>query len=339
MPVVIYQYSASIMLYTLTMYSGSQSGGGSYTVGTNVGITASAAPSGYSFLSWSYAFANSGSSPTLFTMPSSNVIMSASYSTLSQGNQWANQVVTNGGARPSAGTISAADTFWNSIKSAGLDSLMISVNIIAPDNLIAATTPLYSTTGNNPWTNNNFVDGDLSVNGLIGNGSSKWLDTGVATNGLNTNSVGLSFYAYDSQTSGYEGDAGATNGGAINAYLGTADICYWDCWNTGGGRIHNNNFIKGFFLYNRDSSTTSQIYSANSGNGWTAFASGTGQSSIGTSGDVGSTTIGFWRQNGNGYSGKTFSFCAVHSGLTSTQGQNLYNAVQALRVALGGGYR
>ena len=38
------------------------------------------------------------------------------------------------------------------------------------------------------------------------------------------------------------------------------------------------------------------------------------------------------------YCGKRLSLAAIHAGMTSTQSNNFYNAIQTLRTALGGGY-
>jgi hypothetical protein len=61
---------------------------------------------------------------------------------------------------------------------AGLDRLMVYLDVYVPDNLIAAITPYIKTAGNNSCVNHNFVLADLTINGLKGDGASKYLDTG-----------------------------------------------------------------------------------------------------------------------------------------------------------------
>ena len=62
--------------YTLTVVNGT--GGGSYTAGTVVTITANAAPSGQSFTGWTgAAVANAGASSTSLTMPAANTTVTA----------------------------------------------------------------------------------------------------------------------------------------------------------------------------------------------------------------------------------------------------------------------
>lgn len=66
--------------YTLTVVNGT--GGGSYTAGSSVTITANAAPAGEAFQSWTGAtVANVQSPSTTLTMPSANVTVTANYYT------------------------------------------------------------------------------------------------------------------------------------------------------------------------------------------------------------------------------------------------------------------
>jgi hypothetical protein len=67
--------------YTLTVNSGS--GGGSYTAGSVVNISANAAPNGKQFKNWTSSgggsFGNANSANTTFTMPSNAVTITANY--------------------------------------------------------------------------------------------------------------------------------------------------------------------------------------------------------------------------------------------------------------------
>jgi hypothetical protein len=56
--------------------------------------------------------------------------------------------------------------------------------------------PLLVGGGNDPWTNSNFISGDLTINGLVGDGFSKALNTGIipSTCYPNANSAGLTIY-------------------------------------------------------------------------------------------------------------------------------------------------
>lgn len=97
---------------------------------------------------------------------------------------WIDNVYYNGGT-VSSNTANLVNTFCNSIDSAGLRNKFYRVNLFCGDNLSASLVPVYrgptKTTvygGVKTDTNNNFVSADYSENsGLIGNASTKWLDT------------------------------------------------------------------------------------------------------------------------------------------------------------------
>lgn len=138
---------------------------------------------------------------------------------------WVNRIIKNGGTKPSQNTISSINHFYHNIASTTIFGKIQSLNCYVPDNLIAAITPLIKTYGNDPWLNNNsqFVIGDLTINGLIGNGGTqfnqstvKYLNTGVlGTNYSSDNTAGLTLYVYAAglNTGGDGGtyDAGYTN--------------------------------------------------------------------------------------------------------------------------------
>jgi hypothetical protein len=113
---------------------------------------------------------------------------------------WVNRVYLNGGT-VSSDTISAAATFCAAIDSAGVRSSLNRVNLFAGDNLAACLVPLYrgvsSTSAADGFfsdTNNGpFVSGDYSESGggLVGDGSTKWLNTGVPLNFSSTRHLGV----------------------------------------------------------------------------------------------------------------------------------------------------
>jgi len=102
---------------------------------------------------------------------------------------WIDNVYYNDGTVSST-TANLVNAFCNSIDSAGLRSKFYRVNLFCGDSLNASLVPVYR--GPNKTivygkvktdTNNNFILNDYSENsGLIGNGSSKWLDTGLSQN-------------------------------------------------------------------------------------------------------------------------------------------------------------
>ena len=95
---------------------------------------------------------------------------------------WTNQVVANGGAAPAVATWAAMANFTDSlITNLYLSPKMSSVNAIAADSLIAAQTPLLRGVRSEALSNNhNFVSGDLTVNGLKGNASNKYLKVRIS---------------------------------------------------------------------------------------------------------------------------------------------------------------
>lgn len=125
---------------------------------------------------------------------------------------WANRVRTNGGS-VSGTTLSAVDRFVKSIYTAGIRNRFYRLNLFAGNSdasLAAVRTPLFrgpslggTQYGNTMDTNVNFVAGDYAETGanggLLGNGSSKYLDTGFNVNNLTASSIHLSSYIRGTQ--------------------------------------------------------------------------------------------------------------------------------------------
>jgi hypothetical protein len=111
---------------------------------------------------------------------------------------WAARVVANGGT---VGTsLAAVSKFCAAIASAGIRDRFFRLNLFCGNSdasLNAVRTPLYrgpslsgTQYGNTTDTNNNFLAADYAENsGLLGNGSTKWLNTGfiAASSGLTSN--------------------------------------------------------------------------------------------------------------------------------------------------------
>ncbi len=111
------------------------------------------------------------------------------YSGLADADDWASRVVTNGGA-VSSSTLAAVRRFCVFIAAQGLRDRFYRMGIFAGSNLAAALVPLYrgptltgTQYGGTTDTNFNFVSGDYvesgSSGGLAGNGTTKYLDTGL----------------------------------------------------------------------------------------------------------------------------------------------------------------
>ena len=233
--------------------------------------------------------------------------------------------------------------FVAALDTANLTSSMIAVNCFVPDSLIAATTPLIRTAGNALWTNSNFVAGDLTVNGLVGDASGKALETGLLPTSIfpSVDSCGVSAYvSVNGAVVGWEmgtfGSSQTTNwfGLATNYSAGVQFIDF-----TPGSSAAATG-LAGFYSCNRTGHTDSRIFFAN---GSTSFAQ-IGVTSVTPAVQVPDTnTIPVFcvrAQSGAKFqfTSHRLSLIAFHQGLTPVQSQALYNAAQALRVALGGGY-
>lgn len=146
---------------------------------------------------------------------------------------WITRVTANGGTA-STNTLAAASAFCAAIDAAGIRNRFYRLNLVCGGQLAAALVPLYRATsatgsalGNSTDTNNGpFVSTDYAATGqatggLKGNGSSKYLSTGL-------NPVTISASANDFHMAIYAKGVSAT--GTSRAYignaLGTADSTY-----------------------------------------------------------------------------------------------------------------
>src|ERR1035437_631247 len=257
---------------------------------------------------------------------------------------WTYRVVNNGGAAPSNNTNTALSIFMRSLYDTDIYKKMIVVNPLVPDSLIASLTPLILVNGNSLWTNNSFVSGDLTVNGLTGNGTTKYLKTGILASNVysSVNDNGLTVYV-SSGSNGNHYDVGTyqsnTQFNELRSDMGGSTS--YDCYNSSTGRLiltTPTTLGIGFYCSTRTNSTNEYIYVANSVFPFSQVA-GPGGSSAGTL-----PTIEYYVFTLNNigsplyYSTKCLSFVAFHHGLSSSEAQSLYNAIQTLRTALGGGY-
>lgn len=261
-------------------------------------------------------------------------------------NTWAGNVVSNGGAAPSAGTKSALTTFVCTLQCSGLWTQMLSINCFVPDSVIACNTPLLDPqfTLWSTFPSGAFAAGQLTVNGLAGDGT-HYLQTGTVpgTPQFIVTSAGMSMYCYD--TASGDCKAGANNGASSSFTMGTAGaltvIDIWSDVNTGDrASVANNN--QGFYSGNRIANNNLQLYFANSGTAFSSVGSNTNTSTTPLPTSTGRVYVHAIDVNSTsvvGISTGRLSFFASHSGLTSTYANALYVAVQAMRVSLGGGFR
>src|SRR5262249_16909600 len=107
--------------------------------------------------------------------------------------EWSIRVVSNGGAKPSQSSITAEYNFLVRLTNDGIRSKIIYANIPASDSLAAALTPQlynssdnFASTANYSANNGGFVLADVSVNGITGNGTSKYFKTGTSVTNFTT---------------------------------------------------------------------------------------------------------------------------------------------------------
>ena len=267
---------------------------------------------------------------------------------------WANRVRTNGGS-VSGTTLTAVDRFVNAIHAAGIRDRFYRLNLFAGNSdasLNAVRTPLFrgpSLTGTQYGgatdTNVNFVAGDYAETGasggLLGNGSTKYLTTGLTPAALPGVSTGhLSVYAMT-------GFGGATvyallsslgpalaNNFFIEANRDTAGG--WRFTGAWGG----DSFLRGVTtgsgnghaLVSRNSSTSLTFYRNTSG---TALTNNTVSVTP-------SSHTNAWVIFGHGTSGSPLNLAAARLGgysigadMTGSQAAAFYTAMQTFQTALG----
>jgi hypothetical protein len=267
---------------------------------------------------------------------------------------WANRVRANGGS-VSGSTLNAVSRFCASIAAAGIRDRFYRLNLFCGTGLEACLVPLYrgqslggtqyggtTDTNNGPFVSGDYVETGAS-GGLIGNGTSKHLSTGLAPNALPSVATGhLSYW---------------TGGGAVTAtriIIGTQDASHryrWDMRTAAaggnlalfGGNVAASNstnpgpttqadFGAGMFTATRTSATALTIYKNGStlgenptattsttpaahGNNWFVFA----YNNSGTATD-------FYQHRLRAYS--------IGDGLTGAQVAAFYSAINTFMGAL-----
>ncbi len=271
-------------------------------------------------------------------------------------HNWANKVIVAGGAAISTTTSNANRIFYSGLDTDGLLYQMISVNTYAPDNLTAARIPIHWKSGNQFWTNTSFVAGDITINGLTGNTTTKFLGTGMNISALNyggfsDTSAGVSLLIYNSpqtatvrreflpvgSTSRLFGPQHFASRLTFFAWFGAAATVNRDYLDAPVPSGNGTNWA-GFMSGSRTANNAIALYVATN-NVFQLWTNGT----TATTTDNNTITNSFahaatdFNNTALQWSDRTVSFLAIHSGLSQTQSSNLWIRVQALRTALGGG--
>ena len=274
----------------------------------------------------------------------------AAVSTHPEASSWATRVASNGGS-VSASTLAAVSTFCSAIDAANIRDRFYRMGIFAGSNLNAALVPLYrgpslggTQYGGTTDTNNAFVGVGTDYaetgasGGLTGNGTSKYLVTGLRMDSLpSINSVHLSAY-----------QATAGNGyGAISAYWqNTSDSTQTRGWEIFGTALllGNTNYFNppatsrpALFTASRESSTVAYGY----------YNSQQGSVSPATSGSAAAIEPLIFARNLNSGAPPSTSISpalvssarlcgySIGSGMTQAQVAAFSNAMSAFQTALG----
>ena len=261
---------------------------------------------------------------------------------------WIKIVQSNGGATPSGNTNRALSNFYAKLRSSGLNNKIKSLNAFVPDNLIAAQTPLISTVGSSIWSNTNFVTGDLTINGLKGNGSNKYLNTGITCNSIfSTSNMGVTLYVPENSAGvghnyGCANDPGYTNDCVGTFWVSGAGV-FMDSYNTvvtTGGRYTITQVANwtGLLSMQRTANNVFNAYWQKPGAA-VVLAQGPYANS---GGSVPTTTMYAFCSNSSTapsfYSGDRMSILAFHDGMTAAETIQFGALIKSLRQQLGGGY-
>jgi hypothetical protein len=265
---------------------------------------------------------------------------------------WKNAVIAAGGGTPSVSITAAYSDFFYGLDADGFTYSGVSPDIIFynafyPTSIIGALIPQIDASGV-AWTNRNFVIGDLTVNGLKGNGTNKSIGTGYlpgtywgdASAGLSAMvSLAAAENTYDM------GIAGNNVNSQFGLQCNWSDTkSYFECW-----RFDAPNFITGsppasptvgFWCANRTTAAAGTMYFAKTASAiasiGTMAGAQTGAAALG-----GVFTLELFAINSTGtigsWSTKRLSMVCGHKGFTLAQATKLFNRSQTLRTALGGG--
>lgn len=179
-------------------------------------------------------------------VPSSRIFVNNNHPDV---NNWLNTVTSNGGSASDT-TITALNTFCNSIDSAGLRNRFHRLNLFCGNNLQACLVPLYNSISANAQIlgfsadiNNNFTNTDYNLtgtnSGLKGSASSaKSLSTGLLSSSLPADSRHLSVIETELSTVAAPTLMGVEDPTNANMFrmdpIGTTQIVYRSASNTTG---------------------------------------------------------------------------------------------------------
>lgn len=229
----------------------------------------------------------------------------------------------------------AVNAFVVSAKANGYWDKLTRINLFCGDNLAACLVPLKVGGGSATDTNNNFVAGDYSeATGLTGNGTTKYLNTGLLASALTANDTHLAVYNRTSGAVGGGHHIGALSGGNTFFFLSpfTDGTVYSDEYNGTTGRVTAAvSGITGFVIGTRTTATSHVIYR----NGTSAASNGTSGGTLPAfsffvfASNSGGSPTGFVSHNLAGYS--------IGTGLTAGNVTSYNTDLELFQDALGRG--
>lgn len=249
---------------------------------------------------------------------------------------WAARVVANGGALPSTNTQKALSGFVKGCTLDGIWNKLIFVNAVAPDSLTAFNTPLLVGPTPGLW---GFIGsgGTLTIDGWQQNGNG--YDTGVNGTTMWSSNFDAATVFYLSR----DRNGGTNPGQVFNGMMGShgaggilsMGVGYSSMW---AFYLPWTFSILGYVCLTRTANNSEVTYMANSTNAHAAVQTDTSVRTDALPSDtimIGQTPVG---GGGTGALQGQWSFTAATKGLSSADSALLYARVQAMRVAIGGGF-
>ena len=260
---------------------------------------------------------------------------------------WATRVSSNGGV-VSSNVIRAVSQFCADIDRNNLRDRFLRLNLFSGGNLSGALVPLYRSTafggtliGNATDTNVNFVSGDFaetgSTGGLKGNGTNKYLNTGlVPSTSLTLGNTHLSAFIATAPTSGtFPAMLSAQSASAlfqiVSYQSSAASEAYFVENLAAGGILSAANNPTGLFLGSAVSTSDRRCYLNGSQSGTTATTSPASQ--------LPTASMFVFANNNSGspsvWSSARISTYSIGLGMTGAQVAAYNTALAAFRSALG----
>jgi hypothetical protein len=258
---------------------------------------------------------------------------------------WRSAVVANGGS-VSASTMKAVSKFCADIDAAGIRDRFYRVNLFAGTGLNACLVPLYRGQSRTGTQFGNSVDQSLgspsfagtdyaetgASGGLVGNGTSKYLNTGLKNNDLPQNNAHISVYETVIGSNTFRTAMGArASFNNAHMYISTRNpaTVYGFSGTQAGEFIEDTSYQAAHYLGCITGNTASQLYKNGTEVGSSAATTRTPTAvdlfvfGLNTSG-----TVSLW-------SSARLGAYSAGLGMTATQATSFYNAMQAFQTALG----